>query len=353
MMRKKIENVKKECGVSSSLKNSKVTHRHVLKEKDSLTLCLIGRFGNKFGKEKRKDSRGAMFLYAKDYFGVENSGINIAELLLETIDKVGPSNAIQVVTNNAVNCKLAGKEVEKELMKSGDEHTRDVGALITRYTGSDYFWDEVYNIVAITKPIYKLIRFCDKDSPLMGEIYEGMDNMLREIKDILKNNKYSDAYTQIEAIVLGTWEKMNVSMNCLGFALSPQFYDSTYVSTHAPSGTIRKRPNEDKEVVVGVLKAFEKIASHLEEARMLRKQFMDFHMQKGFFFYNCCLFRCFYYECYRWWATYGSETPELAEVIQKVLSQPITKIRQMGKRNDGKAHQIGRGDGRDLEEESP
>ncbi|GMP41756.1 hypothetical protein CsSME_00011733 [Camellia sinensis var. sinensis] len=99
-----------------------------------------------------------------------------------------------------------------------------------------------------------------------------MDNMLGEIKDILKNNKYSDAYTQIEAIVLGTWEKMNVSMNCLGFAF-----------THAPSGTIRKRPNEDKEVVVGVLKAFEKIASHLEEARMLRKQFVDFHMRKGLF----------------------------------------------------------------------
>ena len=92
----------------------------------------------------------------------------------------------------------------KELMKSGDEHIRDVGALITGYIGSDYFRDEVYNIVAITKPIYKLIRFCDKDSPLMGEIYERMDNMLGEIKDGLKNKKYSDAYTQIEAIVVGS-----------------------------------------------------------------------------------------------------------------------------------------------------
>mgnify|MGYP003702756415 CR=1 FL=1 len=33
----------------------------------------------------------------------------------------------------------------KELMKSGDEHKRDVSALITRYIGSDYFWDEVCN----------------------------------------------------------------------------------------------------------------------------------------------------------------------------------------------------------------
>ncbi|KAL7234265.1 hypothetical protein ACSBR1_017793 [Camellia fascicularis] len=176
------------------------------------------------------NSRGAMFLYMEDYFRIEKSGINIAELLLETIDKVGPSNAIQVVTNNAVNCKLAGKEVEKELMKSGDEHTRDVSALITGYIGSDYFWDEVYNIVAITKPNYKLISH--------SAWYMGKNECLYE---------------------------------SLGFALSPRFYDSTYVSTHAPGRTIRKKPNEDKEVVAGVLKAFEKIASHLEEARMLRK----------------------------------------------------------------------------------
>ncbi|KAF5200238.1 hypothetical protein FRX31_010174 [Thalictrum thalictroides] len=25
-----------------------------------------------------------------------------------------------------------------------------------------------------------------------------------------------------------------------------------------------------------------------------------------------------------WWATYGAETPELAEVARKVLSQPVT-----------------------------
>ena len=59
------------------------------------------------------NSRGAMFFYAKDYSGVEKSEINIAKLLLEAIDEVGPSNVIQFLTNNAANCKVAGKEVEK------------------------------------------------------------------------------------------------------------------------------------------------------------------------------------------------------------------------------------------------
>ena len=70
----------------------------------------------------------------------------------------------------------------KEFMKVGDENTREVGALITGYIGSDDFWNEVQNILVITKPIYRLIRLCDKDGPIMGEIYEGMDNMLGELK---------------------------------------------------------------------------------------------------------------------------------------------------------------------------
>ena len=88
----------------------------------------------------------------------------------------------------------------KEWLKSGDEPTRKLGVWVTQYIGSDDFWDEVLNILAITKkPIYKHIRFCDRDGPIMGEVYEGMDGMLGEIKDVLKsNNKHEDAYPQIE-----------------------------------------------------------------------------------------------------------------------------------------------------------
>ncbi|GFY84499.1 hypothetical protein Acr_03g0012730 [Actinidia rufa] len=111
---------------------------------------------------------------------------------------------------------------------------------------------------------------------------------------------------------------------CLGFALSPRFYDSAYVSILAPGGTTRKRPNEDKEVVAGVLKAFEKIASDPEEARMLRKQFVDFHMRKGLYLTATAFVDATTMGAIEWWATYGSKTPELAEVARKVLAQPIT-----------------------------
>jgi hypothetical protein len=32
---------------------------------------------------------------------------------LKAIDEIGPGNVLQVVTDNAANCKAAGKEIEK------------------------------------------------------------------------------------------------------------------------------------------------------------------------------------------------------------------------------------------------
>ena len=56
----------------------------------------------------------------------------------------------------------------------------------------------------------------------------------------------------------------------------------TKVSISTLGGTIRKKPNEGKEGIRGVLNAIEKIAS-TNEARLLRKQFVEFHMRKGLF----------------------------------------------------------------------
>ena len=40
------------------------------------------------------NSRGAMFMYAEDFSGVENTGVEIAKFLLGAIETVGPSNAL-------------------------------------------------------------------------------------------------------------------------------------------------------------------------------------------------------------------------------------------------------------------
>lgn len=101
--------------------------------------------------------------------------------------------------------------------------TRTLGEQIAATIGDDEFWGEVYNILAITKPIYLMIKFCDGEGPKMGEIYERMDCMLGEITDVMKNNQHASDYQKMEEILVKRWEKMNIPMHCLGFCLNPHF----------------------------------------------------------------------------------------------------------------------------------
>ena len=50
------------------------------------------------------------------------------------------------------------------------------------------FWARMREIVSFTKPIYNMICFADTDKPVIGEVYEQMDSMLGQIKDIVKDN---------------------------------------------------------------------------------------------------------------------------------------------------------------------
>jgi hypothetical protein len=56
---------------------------------------------------------GAMFLATYDSSSIIASSQNISNLLLKTINDVGPSNVIQVIIDNATNCKGAGKTIER------------------------------------------------------------------------------------------------------------------------------------------------------------------------------------------------------------------------------------------------
>jgi hypothetical protein len=48
-------------------------------------------------------------MYAEDFSSVEKTGIAIAEFFIKAIEEIGSSNILQVVTDNAANCKAAGK----------------------------------------------------------------------------------------------------------------------------------------------------------------------------------------------------------------------------------------------------
>jgi hypothetical protein len=55
---------------------------------------------------------GVIFLSAHDYSDRYKTSINIADVLLKTIQEIGPYNVIQVITDDAANCNVAGAIIE-------------------------------------------------------------------------------------------------------------------------------------------------------------------------------------------------------------------------------------------------
>nr|KAJ0193654.1 hypothetical protein LSAT_V11C800398380 [Lactuca sativa] len=182
-------------------------------------------------------------------------GARIAKFLMQAIEFVGPSNVLQFVTDNVANCIAAGKELEKVykhiFWSPCCVHTLN---LIFKDFAHAFIWLEEGEKDC-----------CDGEGPKMGEIYEKMDNMLGEIKEAMMKSMYESYFHQVEEIVLKRWEKMNIPLHCLGFALSPRFYDTRYLEKLAPGEIRRKAPNLDKEVIQGVMQAFNCIAENRDE----------------------------------------------------------------------------------------
>ena len=105
-----------------------------------------------------------MFICAEDFSGAEKTGQVIAEFILKAIDEVGPSNVLQMVTNNASNCKAAGKEIEKV-----NRHTfwspcvvHNLSLILKTFAKEMPWLDSVYNR---GKTIVKFFFFWVMDKP--------------------------------------------------------------------------------------------------------------------------------------------------------------------------------------------
>ncbi|GAU39027.1 hypothetical protein TSUD_59830 [Trifolium subterraneum] len=125
-----------------------------------------------------------------------------------------------------------------------------------------------------------------------------MDVMLGEINEIMKRNKYASCYSKIEKIISDRWAKMNYTIHCLGFVLTPRFYDTKYLAIPALGGITIKAPNQDKEVVTAMMEAFEKILENSEEQKLLRDQFARFHTKRGNICNGCRLIGCGNHGCH-------------------------------------------------------
>eukprot|EP00253_Pinus_taeda_P032417 PITA_32417 len=289
---------------------------------------------------------GAIFLTAHDYSDKFRTGINIAEELLETIDRIGPYNVIQVITNNAPNCRAAGAIIEDkypnifwfgclvhtlnllmhDVVKNKNAQYQWIGDLYKKGQQMIKFITNHSNTHSLFRShsrleLLKIARTRFGSYYLTFKRLLKMDTMLGQIKDIV-HNRDLDLYKMIHNFVCVRWNKLNLPLHCLAYILTPKYYSTSWLGQPAAGGGVRTKPHLDPEVTRGYLEALEKLVPDREECAAVR-------LEIGRYFSGTGLYGNFHamddrdrFDTLTWWETYGGQglLPKLAK---KVLSRVV------------------------------
>jgi hypothetical protein len=127
-----------------------------------------------------------------------------------------------------------------------------------------HFWKHVQYILQFTKPIYIMIRFADTNRLVIGEVYEQMENMLGQIKDIVQS-KDVILYDHIHKLVVKRWDNLNVPLHALAYVLTPKYYSSSWLAQPTPESGEKRKLNTNPEVQNGYMLALDKLVPDEEE----------------------------------------------------------------------------------------
>ncbi|KAF9608808.1 hypothetical protein IFM89_011846 [Coptis chinensis] len=115
-----------------------------------------------------------------------------------------------------------------------------------------------------------MIRFCDFDKAVIGEIYQRTSNMLCEIKEALLDHwELSDI---MEDLINFKWEKMNRPLHCLAYVLTPHYYSQAWLR----GGPQRRKPHADPYVDKIYLDVVERMVREPLEMVVIRQQLSDY-----------------------------------------------------------------------------
>jgi hypothetical protein len=182
---------------------------------------------------------------------------------------------------------------------------------------NESWWDRVEYLLKITEPILSMIRYTDMDRPCLGEVYDGIDSMIEDIRNIV-NEKEQDPdekfFKELQLIMIERWNKMTTPLHLLAFALSPRFYSQSVLK----GSTTRVPPYKDPEVAQGYKAALRRLfPEHLRPA--VRAEFMSFASTD-----DCgieALEDKNNANAHKWWFYHSEKYQHLQPIAIKILSQ--------------------------------
>jgi hypothetical protein len=152
-----------------------------------------------------------------------------------------------------------------------------------------------------------MIKFADSDRLIIGEVYEQMDSILGQIKDIVEPRDV-DLYNYIHVEVEKRWEMLNIPLHSLGYVLTPKYYHVSWLSSPTPGGGSKKRTYQDPEVQASYMKALDKLVSD-EECDNTQKQLSQYILSNGAFGTNHAIRDRGNLTFLEWWNMHGDAFP--------------------------------------------
>ncbi|KAL9671541.1 hypothetical protein QQ045_009110 [Rhodiola kirilowii] len=324
---------------------------------------------------------GLMFIKAVNCAGEVKDQEFIANILREVIDEVGHQNVVQVITDNASNCKGAGEIIEgiyphiywtpcvvhtlnlalknicaaRNLMNN--EETYAECHWITEVHGDvvqiknfivDHVGETRFASIVIMLKRFKLVKralegmvTCDQWTSCRDDDQEfvtlinlasiwfmrcGIDVMIEKVKKVIYEHENIDEsetstfYDVVHKILVARWAKSNTPLHCLAHSLNPRYYSHEWLTEDAS----RVPPHTYAEISMERRKCFERLFPNQGDYNKVMNEYANFSLEGGDFGDSDSLQMRYTMDPKFWWGNYGATSPILQKLAIRLLGQPTS-----------------------------
>ncbi|MCO5604244.1 hypothetical protein L7F22_058407 [Adiantum nelumboides] len=144
--------------------------------------------------------------------------------------------------------------------------------------------------------------------PAMGVMFEGMDQMVEKIKEILLEEVNGEAtFEEMNVYIQARWLMMDSPLHATAFLLNPKWFP--------------KAPHKDAEVMKGWRKTLDRVGRSLADRTQLKAELSKYIGLQNSFGESGALEDMEHLSPVAWWENYGKDAPLLQGLAIKLLSQ--------------------------------
>jgi hypothetical protein len=110
------------------------------------------------------------------------------------------------------------------------------GGMVWRVLIDKDWWSKIEFLLKFRLLAFELLRDAHTNKPFLGQIYDGMDNMVEKIVEIITHEVPTLLFVDFDfaeharSIIVTRWNGSNTPLHTLAHALNPRFYDEDFIA---------------------------------------------------------------------------------------------------------------------------